>query len=83
MRGLKINKQAKGRDIPLSETPTPDFRYIPNAKKGLLKDKPYTATAEDSTQYKEGFKRKVEGGNKWFPSRLSTKGYKEAKDRGY
>lgn len=81
MRGLKINKQVKGRDIPLAETPKPDYRNMPNTIRGTFKDKPYTSTKQDTIEYEEGFKRGIEGKNKWFPSKVSVHGYKEAKER--
>ena len=80
MRGLNIKKQAR-LDTPLANTPVPDYRNMPNAKKGVFKDSPYVSTSEDTIQYNAGFKRAIEGGNKFFPSKVSTHGYKEAKER--
>ena len=81
MRGLKINKQVKGRDIPLSETPKPDYRNMPDTKRGTFKDKPYTPTAKDTLEYEAGFERGTKGKSKFLPSRVSIHGYKEAKER--
>jgi hypothetical protein len=74
-------QQKKRPDTPLAETPVPDYRNIQKTKKGILKDKPYTATAKDSSDYREGFERGVAGKNKLFPSSSSVRGYNEAKDR--
>jgi hypothetical protein len=68
-------------DTPLAETPQPDYRNMPDTKRGTFKDKPYTPTAKDSAEYREGFKRGVEGKNKFFPSKVSIHGYDEAKER--
>ena len=81
MRGLKINKQTQGRDYPLSETPKPDYRNMPDTVKGVFKDRPYMSTAKDTVEYNEGFERGVTGKNKFFPSKVSVHGYKEAKER--
>lgn len=68
-------------DTPLADTPKPDYRNIQTKRSGF-KDRPYTPTAKDSTQYKEGFDRAVSGKKKMFPSRASVKGYNEARERG-
>ena len=78
----KKEKSKVGRaDTPLADSPTPDYRNMPNSKRGFFKDKPYTPTAKDSTEYREGFSRGVEGKNKFFPSKVSVHGYNEAKER--
>jgi len=71
----------KRPDTPLADTPKPDYRNIQTKRSGF-KDRPYTPTAKDSTQYKEGFDRAVSGKKKMFPSRVSVKGYNEARERG-
>jgi hypothetical protein len=81
MRGLKINKQVGRPDTPLATTPTPDYRNMPNAKKGVFKDRPYVSTSKDTTEYNAGFERALEGKNKFLPSKVSIHGYKEAKER--
>lgn len=60
----------------------PDYRHLPTTKRKLFKDKPYTATAKDSTEYKKGFKAATEGKNVSFPSRFAVQGFREAKERG-
>lgn len=73
----KVNRP----DIPLGETPKPDYRNMPDTKRGFFKDKPYASTPQDSTEYRAGFQRGVEGKNTWFPSKVSVHGYNEAKER--
>ena len=73
----KVNRP----DTPLADSPTPDYRNMPDTKRGFFKDNPYTPTAQDTTEYKEGFARGVEGKNKFFPSKVSVHGYNEAKER--
>ena len=70
------------KDTPLAETPTPDYRNIKTTKRRFFKDEPYTPTAKDSTEYREGFQRGLEGKNKWFPSESSVRGNREATQRG-
>ena len=72
----------KRPDTPLAETPKPDYRNIPTSKKSFFKDKPYTPTAKDSTDYRAGFEDAVSGKNKSFPSKSRKAGYQEAKQRG-
>jgi hypothetical protein len=72
----------KRPDTPLAETPKPDYRNIPTSKKSFFKDKPYTPTAKDSTDYRAGFEDAVSGKKKLFPSKSRVAGYNEAKDRG-
>ena len=74
-------EKVKRPDTPLADSPTPDYRYMPDTKRGFFKDKPYTPTAQDTIEYKEGFSRGVEGKNKFFPSKVSVHGYDEAKAR--
>lgn len=83
MRGLKINKQVKRPDTPLADTPTPDYRNMPDTIRGGIfsKDKPYASTAQDTVEYKKGFERGLTGENKFFPSKVSVHGYQEAKER--
>lgn len=71
----------KRPDTPLADTPKPDYRNIQTKRSGFS-DKPYTPTAKDSIQYQEGFDRAISGKKKAFPSRVSVKGYYEAKERG-
>jgi hypothetical protein len=71
----------KRKDTPLAETPKPDYRNI-QTKRSWFKDRPYVPTTKDSIQYQEGFERGLTGKNKWFPSKVSVKGYNEAKSRG-
>ena len=75
----KVNRP----DTPLADSPTPDYRNMPDTVRGRFfsKDKPYTPTAKDSTEYREGFSRGVDGKNKFFPSKVSVHGYNEAKER--
>ena len=72
----------KRKDTPLAQTPEPDYRNIKKTTRKGFKDKPYTPTAKDSTEYREGFQRGLEGKNKWFPSESSVRGNREAKQRG-
>jgi hypothetical protein len=74
----QLNKRP---DTPLADSPTPDYRNIKTLKRGFLKNKPYTPTAKDSSEYRAGFERGVEGKNKFFPSSASNRGYQEAKER--
>lgn len=69
-------------DTPLANSPEPDYRNIKTTKRSFFKDKPYTATAKDSAEYKAGFERGVEGKNKLFPSNSSVRGAQEARERG-
>ena len=71
----------KRPDTPLADSPTPDYRNIPTSKREFFKDKPYTATSQDSAEYRKGFERGIEGKNKIFPSVVSIRGYQEAKER--
>lgn len=75
----KVNRP----DTPLADSPTPDYRNMPDTIRGGLfsKDKPYVSTAQDTVEYKKGFERGLSGDNKFFPSRVSLHGYKEAKER--
>lgn len=75
--------KAKRPDTPLADSPTPDYRNMPDTIRGGIfsKDKPYASTAKDSAEYRAGFERGVEGKNKFFPSKVSIHGYNEAKER--
>jgi len=68
-------------DTPLAKTPEPDYRNIPTTKRSFFKDKPYTATAKDSSEYRKGFERGVSGKNLFFPSSVAVKGFNEARQR--
>jgi len=72
----------KRPDTPLAETPKPDYRNIPTSKKSFFKDRPYTPTAKDSTDYRAGFEDAVLGKKKSFPSKSRIAGHQEAKQRG-
>ncbi len=71
----------KRPDTPLADSPTPDYRNIPTSKREWFKDKPYTATAQDSAEYRKGFERGTTGKHKFFPTASSVRGYQEAKER--
>lgn len=83
MEQPKKNKKISRPDTPLAETPSPDYRNMPDTVRGRFfsKDKPYTPTAKDSVEYRAGFARGVEGKNTLFPSKVSVHGYNEAKER--
>lgn len=76
----------KRPDTPLADSPDPDYRNIKTSKKSFFKEKPYTPTATDSSYYKQGFDRAVEGKSVLSAYDMKTKqgmlGYKEAKERG-
>ena len=76
-----MQQPKKRQDIPLAETPSPDYRHLPTTKRKLFKDRPYTATAKDSSDYRVGFKDATEGKKTSFPSRSNVQGFREAKER--
>jgi hypothetical protein len=51
----------KRKDVPLGDTPKPDYSNMKTTKRGSFKDKPYTPTAVDSSYYKQGFDMALKG----------------------
>jgi len=56
------------------EDPKPTYSNMPTSKRSGFKDRPYTATKKDSTDYREGFKNP----NTLFSSRIKNAGRIEA-----
>jgi hypothetical protein len=73
------------KDVPLGDTPKPDYSNMKTTKKGSFKDKPYTPTAVDSSYYKQGFDRAVQGKGSLPAYDMKTqqgmRGYEEATKR--
>ena len=73
-------------DTPLAESPTPDYSNMKTTKRGFFKDKPYTPTAVDSSYYRQGFDRAVQGKSSLPAYDMKTKqgmrGYEEATKKG-
>ena len=73
-------------DTPLAESPTPDYSNMKTTKRGFFKDKPYTPTAVDSSYYRQGFDRAVQGKSSLPAYDMKTKqgmrGYEEANKKG-
>lgn len=77
-------EKPKRPDTPLA--PTPDFSNMITTKRSGFKDKPYTPTAVDSSYYKQGFSRAIEGKSILpgydMKTRQGLRGYEEATKKG-
>jgi len=77
-------EKPKRKDIPLG--PTPEYDNMITTQRSGFKDRPYIPTATDTSYYKQGFSRAVEGKSILPGYDMKTKqgmrGYKEATDKG-
>jgi len=82
---MQEKPKTKRPDTPLADSPTPNYSNMKTTTRGFFKDKPYTPTATDSSYYKQGFERAVEGKSILPAYDMKTKqgmrGYEEATKR--
>jgi hypothetical protein len=83
---MQEKPKSKRPDTPLAETPTPNYSNMKTNTRGFFKDRPYTPTATDSSYYRQGFERAVEGKGPLAAYDMKTKqgmrGHEEATKRG-
>jgi hypothetical protein len=84
---LQPSKKVNRPDTPLADSPPiPSYDNMKTTKKSFFKEKPYTPTAVDSSYYKQGFDRAVQGKSSLPAYDMKTsqgmRGYEEATKKG-
>ena len=81
---MQEKPKTKRPDTPLA--PTPEYSNMITTKRSGFKDNPYTPTATDSSYYRQGFSRAVEGKSILpgydMKTRQGLRGYEEATKKG-